>query len=910
MRRIIVQLSIVFLFIFAGNGQADQPIYIAFLWHMHQPIYWPGETVTQTESAGHYSFSVVDIFRQRIGPYTTYPIDAIESGKNAGLAHLGASVSFSGSLMENLDNLKGTVSEFASWESRWVTGRTWSTSLGNPRLDIIGFGYYHPLNGLIEYDDIRRQIQLHKLAVSANFGSSISYSKGYFPAETAFSPRMILALVDEGIQWVIVDNIHFDRACLGYPWNSGGNIYEPNPADQQNPNPNDWISLTGLWAPTPVSAKWGHQPHYVSYIDPATGTTKKIIAVPADRYMGNEDGRGGFGALSYDAVMSQLESYNTDTAHPLLIVLHHDGDNYGGGTDSYYHSNFDSFITWLQANPTRFVCTTIQDYLDMFPPDTTDIIHIEDGSWAGADNGDPEFKKWNGDADSSGYSADRNSWGVIVAGKNRVNTARQINPSSSIASTAYTNFLLGEASDYWYWEPNSDTWDGHPTRASNIATLSANSIIGSGTLDTTGPTIYLPQREPYNPGGNEWGIAQSTTFTVWSYIYDVSGLTSTYLKYRIDTNGIISAENETYSGGTGVGAWVSISLSSVYRTPQTSVTPYYKAWEYSAAIGGLNGKLYDFYIEATDKKGYIARSPIRHVKLGANSIDNPSTFWIPATPTTGQTVSIYYDPVRGSLPDSTSSVYIHLGYNHWATVLSPDGSMNFDSSTGYFRYDYSIPSVATTVDFCFNNGSGIWDNNSGQDWHITISGGTVAIEYVLDGSLDTTAQLIATSANSTIHLWAHWNGTKLYLATEKASGTGQDRFIILAKTVGNLTTMFWSKSGLVAKYDAFIGNEADNNWSGWFGFPGDTPSDWAYAQSYAGTGVYLEGTIQLQPLFYTIPDYVELAVAGYPTANGSTLTNQAPVGNGNQNIDSTEFIRFYLNSSPTLVKFWNRYRAE
>ena len=46
--------------------------------------------------------------------------------------------------------------------------------------------------------------------------------------------------------------------------------------------------------------------------DPATGQESKIIAVPTARYMGNEDGRGGFGALQYDKVMSQIAHANTD----------------------------------------------------------------------------------------------------------------------------------------------------------------------------------------------------------------------------------------------------------------------------------------------------------------------------------------------------------------------------------------------------------------------------------------------------------------------------------------------------------------------------------------------------------------------------------------------------------------------
>jgi len=51
--------------------KTNPPIYIAFLWHMHQPIYWPYETVVQTDQNHRYSYSVVDIHNQRTGPYTT-----------------------------------------------------------------------------------------------------------------------------------------------------------------------------------------------------------------------------------------------------------------------------------------------------------------------------------------------------------------------------------------------------------------------------------------------------------------------------------------------------------------------------------------------------------------------------------------------------------------------------------------------------------------------------------------------------------------------------------------------------------------------------------------------------------------------------------------------------------------------
>ena len=51
-----------------ATARATEPIQVGFLWHMHQPIYYPGESITQTEAAGHYSFDLYDIFNQRVRP--------------------------------------------------------------------------------------------------------------------------------------------------------------------------------------------------------------------------------------------------------------------------------------------------------------------------------------------------------------------------------------------------------------------------------------------------------------------------------------------------------------------------------------------------------------------------------------------------------------------------------------------------------------------------------------------------------------------------------------------------------------------------------------------------------------------------------------------------------------------------
>ena len=407
---------------------------------MHQPIYYPGETVTQTDAAGHFSFSIADIHNQRFGPYTTWPRDAVQSG--LALAHLGAQVSFSGSLMENLNRLEAANVNggmWNNWEAAYKQAAQWDTAGGNPRLDLVGFGNYHPLMPLLDERDMRMQIKLHKYSHEQTWGPGVPYSKGFFPPETAFSERMIPALAAEGLEWTIVDNIHFDRATQGYPHTNASNLFAPNPADQMNPNPaangGAWVQLNNLWAPSRVSAPTSYQPHNVQHVDPNTGAASRIVAVPAARYEGNEDGRGGFGALQYEQVMEQYRQYNTDAAHPMFVLLHHDGDNFGGGAESYYHNNFQNMVNWAAANP-NYDVTTVQDYLDRYPVAASDVIHVENGSWAGADSGDPEFNKWLGDPGPNGWSPDRNSWAVLTAAKNRVFTADDLAPYGSVANIA------------------------------------------------------------------------------------------------------------------------------------------------------------------------------------------------------------------------------------------------------------------------------------------------------------------------------------------------------------------------------------------------------------------------------------------------------------------------------------------
>jgi hypothetical protein len=690
------------------------PIYISFHWHMHQPIYWPYESIVETERLNRTGYSVYEIHNARTGPYTSWPRDAVDSGRS--LPHLGAQVSFSGSLMENLGAMESAGAGFAGWNAPWREAMGWLTSRGNPRLDLVSFGYHHPLMGLVDTADIRMQVQAHREMAGRMFGPRAA--KGIFPPECAFSSRMIPALSAEGIEWALVDNIHFDRARPDYPYTPSSNLPPPNGADQLNDQPTAWVQLNGLWAPSRVSAPWGYQPHYVEHTDPSSGAKSRIIAVPAARYEGNEDGRGGFGALQYEAVMSQYEQFNTDPAHPMLVVLHHDGDNYGGGTEGYYHGNFASFVAWVQSKPDRFVATTIQDYLDRFPPDPGDVIHVEDGSWSGADNGDPEFKKWNGDPGADGYSPDRNSWAVITAVKNRVLAAEAARPHTAAGAVidntgsdtdkAWHYMLNAETSCYWYWDNSAGgMWDSHPTRAANQAAEHADRVM-AGANDTVGPTIYLPQREPYNPGTG----SDPSDFVVWTFVYDASGLEDVTLHYRADSDGVRGASNDLYAGGT----WTALKMDGKTLSPRTDPLPKYQADEYSAQVTGLSDVLVDYYVSAGDARGNVTKSPIMHVRIGSGGPSGGP--WTPKNPNRNDVITITAEKagqlhwgVNGwTLP---AAEYWPAGSVEWSDHKAVESPMSGPGQDGKYSIrigPFDKAHVVSEVNFVFHFADGSWSS--------------------------------------------------------------------------------------------------------------------------------------------------------------------------------------------------------
>ena len=580
-----------------GTFSKEPKVYFGIHKHMHQPYY-------QAADRNYWDGEKDAIFESRGGPYTEFIPAAVRQYIDGGLPHAGLSTSWSGTLIEQLNRCAADGlcdGRFTHWTNqlRDIAGE--KTGLGNPRVDFTAFGFFHPLMALIPGRNIVKQIAWHRGLLRETFGADAS--PVMFPPETAFHVRMIPVLREAGIEAVIYDSIHRFRSCRDYPYAGiQEGMLPPNPADQRNPPASDWLQLHNIWAGSKIAPSV-LRPEYVQYEDP-DGTIHKIIAVPAERYIGNEDARGGFGALQYPDVLGQVydrivATGSFDPEHPPFFVLHSDGDNHGGGAESYYKHNTGALVDWLKRD-SRFELVGIRDYLELFPPDPDQAVHIEPGSWSGADNGDPQFMKWFSRYNDP-YSPDLNSWAVLTALHNAVHSLEDAKIAKAHLGEVTRLMLTAETSCYWYWTGQTE-WDAQVTRAANAALgmvgMEIDWLVSQGK-DRTGPTIFPPWVTPENPGGKKWGQGcledAPRQGIVHSFVHDVSGLkrVSLVLRTAKGEETVAMIDKGPYPSQTGP------SLTARYFTSELPV-----------GAGEVS-----YYLEAEDGRGNLSRSSLERVYL-------------------------------------------------------------------------------------------------------------------------------------------------------------------------------------------------------------------------------------------------------------------------------------------------------
>jgi hypothetical protein len=395
---------------------------------------------------------------------------------------------------------------------------------------------------------------------------------------------------------------------------------------------------------------------------------------------------------------------------------------------------------------------------------------------------------------------------------------------------------------------------------------------------------------------------------VWTFAYDVSGVSSAVLKWRVDSDGVRSlsnTENETYAGGPGVGAWQSITMTqrafpagNVFNQGDLNLfeLPQYIADQYTARITGQSNKLIDYYVEMTDSRGNITKSPIHHVWVGdgqgsGGNPTDPVVAIAPATPVAGQQVSITYNPASRSLAGA-SNVCLYWGVNQWSPVVSSSTPMTLVNNK--WTTTITLPSNATQLDLVFNNCvPNTWDNNAGADWHFAVQGGVPTPQWSMDGVRDAAATQVA--SNGGMRLDAGMINDTLYVATNDA-GEGNDHFIFVAQQPGLLVNAPWAKAGQAAQWSAFLADENNNDFEGWFDAVGTRQ-----AMTAANGGV-LEGTLNLREELGLVagaplPEFIWLAVGVYGNNDGGALltSQQLPASvDGNGVLNATEYVRVRL----------------
>ncbi|MAF66015.1 MAG: hypothetical protein CMJ84_10225 [Planctomycetes bacterium] len=644
------------MFLACGTAAAfqDEKLHFTYLWHMEQPIYWPDqqvggadryerawESILQTDNgAPHPANDLREIFSKpdRVAAYQWRVRNSIDLLSWA--AESGAQVSYSGGLIENLQSL-GAASQLGyspGWSQWYREARGWTTNgQGESRCDLVLFPFHHPLSPLIDASAFEKEILLMREAYGDAWGSWPPPSAGFFPPEMAFSTRMIPVLEEAGIEWCFVSGEKLSRARESFPveLGSGGiNCDPPNAADQMNPPQAHWFETGISQGCNPREAfPFAFTPHRAQYVDPDTGETSSLIVVPCCQSLGWNDGYSPMGLEAFHELQAQ-----NDGSRPMLTVLAHDGDNNWGGGFDYYLVATPNFVA--QAHGVGYIETVVAEYLGDHPVPSGDIVHVEDGAWINADGdfGSPQMLNWNWppvDASGvidieNGWAEEIRNWAVITAAQNAVDTAEQIwvdaggtvdlreilypSARSAAVERAWHFFLGALNSGYMYYGTALDM-EVKPTVACNEALEHAQQVIGGAREDRTGPTVWIPQRHPHNPGSLNFGpqygyqpFVSDGDFWIWTFVHDVSGVVQVSLRYRVDADGanpLAGTENETYAGGPGVGPWLGLAMTkrdfpaeNVHGDPSIDFfeMPDAIADQYHVEVSGLRDVLIDYYV--------------------------------------------------------------------------------------------------------------------------------------------------------------------------------------------------------------------------------------------------------------------------------------------------------------------------
>ncbi|SFZ77446.1 carbohydrate binding domain-containing protein [Chitinimonas taiwanensis] len=680
----------------------------------------------------------------KTGAYMSWPMQVANElqGWSGGKGQVH--VTMSGAVVNNVQSLNELQNVSGYNNPNW--GQGWANTFANLKtsnnfrtLDTIAFTGHHTMGPLVGSDYFLKDLiyQRATLAQPYFLGSNFVKSKGFFPTELGFSDRLIPTLAKLGVEWSVLGNNHYSRTLKDYPFTSydatGDTLTSPpNRADLRNTSSiGSWVSENMAHEQQVVVNKFpfASTPHWVRYVDPASGTANKIAGIPVSQNGSWEEGWEG--SITVDEVVpyQALEPRQ-------FFVIAHDGDNSSGRAGS--------LDTWQAGYNTTCsgngYCLGIDEYLKAFPIPANDVAHVQDGSWIDTrdSSSDPTWYHWRlpfliwkgqfaafnaatgmnlapktnlkGQQEGATVSLEygwhylERNFALLQAAQNYAKTAEQIwldaNPNHWSPSTSLDNQITypgnqlnpwmlsypvkgNAANNYagganpaelaWYFLlPAMDSGFGYydenrddsvkPTLAFNNSLAFSKPYVSERLAqDRTGPSVWWPQRYPYNPGSVNGSKAEGWTvqhfsrdFAIYTYAFDASGIASAKVKVRVHASNNIDASDDTYKlydpaahvGKPGlsvtpskVGAWQEypmqlrdlrpdmngVAWNPVTRDTLAKVPAQEIGNLYYSYLSNYRNQLLDYYIEMTDSKGNVTRSEIQQVFVGAGTYSASST---------------------------------------------------------------------------------------------------------------------------------------------------------------------------------------------------------------------------------------------------------------------------------------------
>jgi chitodextrinase len=673
----------------------------------------------------------------KTGAYLDWPWQVagdMNSNADTGQIH----VTMSGAVVNNVQSLvrRKNVPGYdrPNWGEPWRNAyNTLRTQHGYRTFDLIHFTGHHSMGPLVGPDYFLKDLIYHNATLAQDYflDGGFKFSSGFFPTELGFSERLIPTLAKLGVKWSVLGNNHLSRTLQDYPFdlyypNKDTLISPPNRADLQN------VSQVGAWVNQPMAHEqqqivnkypFASTPHWVRFVDPATGREDRLIGIPVDQAGSWLEGWEGQARVS-DVGLQNFEGL---VPQKLFFVIAHDGDNSS--------ARAGSLETWL--NGRRVTCTEdvkcigIDEYLSGNMPPAGDIVHVQDGSWVDTrdSSSDPQWDHWhlpfgiwrgqfadfnhvtglnlkpktNLDGQPEGMTVSlehgfhylERNFALLQAALNYARTAEQIwldshptywqpttamdreityagnqlNPwmisfpvkgdpdkdykgGANPAELAWYFLLPAMDSGFGYYDENKDDQVKGTLAFNNSLYFSKRYVQANLANDHTGPSVWWPQRWPYNPGSVNADKSEGWTvhhfdnhFAVYTYAYDVSGISGIKARIRPHQDKTITATDNTFrvydpaalkAAGvpnidpTEVGNWKDYPLTRRDLKPVMNGVAWNKANMdtmavlpaqeigdlYYTYLGDYRDQIVDYYIEATDSKGNVTRSEIQQVYVG------------------------------------------------------------------------------------------------------------------------------------------------------------------------------------------------------------------------------------------------------------------------------------------------------